>query len=263
MNVDRVVPIVSLALVIGGIGAALLGWRFLSGSRGLQFHNLRRDRLRRGWRWIAAGAALLLAGALSGAFGRQVGHRVYPPTPTPTMSPTVTLTATLTLTPTITLTPRETHTPSPTPRPTLPAPIAVLVRETITPPAGAAFSPIVVASQLKEFQPLDGSPTWSSPPPRLLGAFSYDQLLNGLRWTALWLRDGKVVCVETQIWDGGTGGYGYTECEPAEGWSPGMYVIQMFLGEQWWTSASFEILEVATGTATPSAAGAPSATPTP
>ena len=255
MNVDRVVPIVSLALVIGGIGAALLGWRFLSGSRGLQFHNLRRDRLRRGWRWIAAGAALLLAGAMSGAFGRQVGQRMYPPTPTVTMSPTVTLTATLTLTPTITLTPRETHTPSPTPRPTLPPPIAVLVRETVTPPAGAIFSPIVVASRLDESnRPLDGASEWTNPPSRLLGAYTYDQLQNGVRWTALWLRGDEVVCVpDTQIWEWGTGGYGYTECEPANGWRPGTYYIQMFLGDQWWTTASFEILEVATATPTPSA----------
>ncbi len=85
-----------------------------------------------------------------------------------------------------------------------------------------------------------------------------------MRWTALWLRGDEVVCVpDTQIWEWGTGGYGYTECEPANGWRPGTYIIQMFLGDQWWTSASFEILEVATGTPTPGAAGAPSATPTP
>ncbi len=261
MNVDRLVPIVSLALVLTGAGAALLGWRFLSGSRGLQFHNLRRDRLRRGWRWIAAGAALLLAGVISGTFGRQVGHRVYPPTPTVTLSPTVTLTSTQTQTPTITLTPRETYTTTPTPRPMLPPPIAVLVRETVTPPAAAAFSPIVVASRLNEYQPLDGSLTWSNPPPRLLGVFTYDQLLNGLRWTALWLRGGQVVCVETQIWDGGTGGYGYTECEPPDGWKPGTYVIQLFLGEQWRASSAFEILEVATPTPTAIAVSTPAAAP--
>jgi hypothetical protein len=255
MNVDRVVPIVSLALVIGGIGAALLGWRFLSGSRGLQFHNLRRDRLRRGWRWIAAGAALLLAGAISGAFGRQVGQRMYPPTPTVTMSPTVTLTATLTLTPTITLTPRETHTPSPTPRPTLPEAIAVLVRQTVTPPVQAVFSPIVVASRLDESRAaVDGSGTWTNPPARLFGAFTYDYMVNGVQWTALWVLDGEVVCFDRSLWDGGSGGRGYTECEPERGWMPGKYAIQLFLGDQWWTTASFEILEVATATPSPSAA---------
>ena len=146
---------------------------------------------------------------LLGAFGRQAVYRVYPPTPTPTISPTVTLTATLTLTPTITLTPRETHTPSPTPLPTLPAPIAVLVRETVTPPAGAIFSPIVVASRLDELnRPLDGASEWTNSPSRLLGAYTYDQLQNGVRWTALWLRGTKWSVYLTRR--SGSGGPGAT-----------------------------------------------------
>jgi len=255
MNIDRLVPLLSAALLLAGAGAALLGWRFLSGSRGLQFHNLRRDRLRRGWRWIVVGAALLVLGLLSGAFGRQVGYRAFPPTPTITPTPTVTLTPTQTKTPTITLTPRETETPTPTSLPTLP--IIVLVRETVTPPAGALLSPIVVASRLDASNlPLDGASQWTNPPSRLLGSYSYDNLQDGVRWTALWLRGEDVVCEpDTRIWEWGTGGYGYTECEPADGWKPGTYMIHMFLGDQWWTTTTFEILEPGAGTDSASATG--------
>jgi type VI secretion system secreted protein VgrG len=250
MNIDRLVMALSITLLLAGAAAAVFGWRFLRGSRGLQFHNLRRDRLRRGWRWAAAGAALLGMGILSAAFGRQVGYQVYPPTPTVTLTPTVTQTPTLTLTPTITLTPSETETPTPTALPALP--IAVLVRETVTPPAGALFSPIVVASRLDESNlPLDGATQWTNPPPRLLGSYSYDNLQDGVRWTALWLRGEEVICEpDTRVWEWGTGGYGYTECEPAAGWEPGTYTIQMFLGDQWWTTTTFEILGPGAGAET-------------
>jgi type VI secretion system secreted protein VgrG len=253
MSVDRTVPVLSAVLLLVGVGAAILGWRFLRGSRGLQFHNLRRDRLRRGWRWIVFGGVLAVAGVLSGVFGRQVGYAVYPPTPTVTPTPTITQTPTLTLTPTITLTPSETETPTPTALPTLP--IMVLVRETVTPPAGALFSPIVVASRLDASNlPLDGTSQWTNPPSRLLGSFSYDNLQDGVRWTALWLRGEDVVCEpDTRIWEWGTGGYGYTECEPADGWKPGTYMIQMFLGDQWRTTSTFEILEAGTGSDSASA----------
>ena len=244
MNVDRVVHMLTLGLILGGVAAAMFGWRSLSGSRGLRFHNLRRDRLRRGWSWIVAGIALLLAGVVTGTVGRSVGHRAFPPTPTITLSPTVTRTPTLTRTPTVTLTPRETLTPTPTSLPVLPQPIAILVRETITPPAGAAFSPIVVASRLDEFnRPLDGASQWTNPPARLFGAFTYDQLQDGVRWTGLWRLGDQVVCEpDTQIWDGGTGGYGYTECEPLDGWKLGTYEIQLFLGDQWRASSTFEVV---------------------
>lgn len=260
MSVEGVVPIVTTLLLASGAAMALVGWRLLTGSKGLQFHNLQRDRLRRGWRWLGAGAVLLALGVGSGAFGGRVGHSLYPPTPTATSSPTITLTPTVTLTPTITLTPRETSTPTATPRPTLPEPIGVLVRETLTPPPGALFSPIVVASRLDEFnRPQDGVSVWTNAPARLLGAFSYDQLRDGVRWTALWLREGAVVCAETKLWEWGTGGTGYTECEPPGGWTPGQYVIQMFLGDQWWVSSAFEIAQPATATPTL----APLASPTP
>ena len=76
----------------------------------------------------------------------------------------------------------------------------------------------------------------------LYGAFTYDFLIDGARWTAIWYRGDDVVCVESKPWDGGTGGYGYTECEPRSSWQSGEYEVQMFLAEEWKTSTRFSVL---------------------
>ena len=44
------------------------------------------------------------------------------------------------------------------------------------------------------------------------------------------------------VWDGGTGGYGYTECLPEGGWAEGSYEVQVFIGDQWKSSARFDVL---------------------
>jgi hypothetical protein len=230
-------------LVVAAGGCLLIAWRQFSGSQGLRFYNMRRDRVRRGWRWLAAGIALFFLGVASLGFGRQAVYAIYPPTPTPTTTPTVTLTPTRTLTPTITLTPRETATATTTPTPILPAGVAVLVRESVTPPAQAIFSPLVFASRLDDlYNAIDATDVWIDPPDRLLGSFTYESMQDGVRWSAIWLLGDEIVCSESILWDGGTGGHGYTECDPPGGWPPGEYVVQLFLGDQWRSSGSFEVL---------------------
>jgi hypothetical protein len=88
----------------------------------------------------------------------------------------------------------------------------------------------------------------------LYGAFTYDAMNDGVRWTALWYLGAEIVCSETKPWDGGTGGYGFTECDPPEGFQPGEYEVRMFLGETWKLSGRFLIIgsaSQATATGTP------------
>jgi hypothetical protein len=67
----------------------------------------------------------------------------------------------------------------------------------------------------------------------------------------LWYRGEEVVCFESKLWDGSTGGYGFTDCTP-EAWIPGEYEVRMFVGELWKVSARFTVLGAGTPTATPS-----------
>ena len=63
---------------------------------------------------------------------------------------------------------------------------------------------------------------------------------DGVQWTAIWYRDGKLVNFETKPWDGGTGGIGYSDWNPEpEEWLPGTYTVVLFVGLDRQTSGQF------------------------
>lgn len=251
MTIDSALQSSVLVLVACMLALMWAGWRMVRGSGGLRFYALRRQRVAAGWRLIIVGAVAGVLAILLGLYGRPVAYIMVPPTPSITPTRTQTLTPTITRTPTITSTPEATATATETPTPSLPEPMLVTFHETITPGTSAALSPISITTRMDRFnRPLDARGEFTLPPPRLFGAFTYDGLQDGMRWTAVWRRGEAIVCVESKPWDGGTGGYGYTECAPEAGWAPGEYEVQMFLGEAWWVSARFTVLG-AIETATP------------
>lgn len=248
MTIDQALQRVALLLFLGFGLALFIGYHQLSLARRLPYFILRRERMSQGWRWVGVGILLAAAAVLVVLFGRPIAYRIVPPTPsmtptaTITLTPTITTSPTITSTPTITLTPSISPTPTQTATPALPEAISVLIRETVTPLPEAAFSPIEVATRLDRLnRPIDPGEELKNPLRRLYGAFTYNNLSDGVRWTAIWYRSDIVVCLETQAWDGGTGGYGYTECEPGQ-WLPGEYEIQMFIGESWMVSKRFTVV---------------------
>jgi hypothetical protein len=225
-----------------------LGWRRLRGAQELPFFGLRRQRVREGWRLILLGFAFGFFGLIARLFGSQAVAVIVTPTPsnTPepsdTPTPTLTLTPSVTLTPSISPTPSITPTPSPTSTPQIPEGLTVLFRETVTARPEAVFSTIDVSRTLDRLNRAIAPETdFENPIDVLFGAFTYDFLDDGVRWTAIWYLNSQIVCSETKPWDGGTGGYGYTECLPADGWLPGEYEVQMFLGESWIVSSRFVV----------------------
>ena len=75
----------------------------------------------------------------------------------------------------------------------------------------------------------------------MYGVYSYDQMVPGVQWTALWYNgNNDLVCYETKPWDGTTGGYGYTDCQlPADEWLPGTYRVLIFVGHEWQVVGQF------------------------
>ena len=251
MTIDSALQSLVLVLAAGLLLMLWTGWRLVRGSGGLRFYALRRQRQATGWRLVVTGLLLGVAAVGVQIFGRRVAYTIFPPTPSMTPTPTITLTPTITQTSTITSTPEASATPTETGTPSIPEAMLVTFRESVTAGTAAALSPIVIASRLDNFnRPLESATAFAKPPIRLFGAFTYDGLQDGIRWTALWWRGAVLVCRESKPWDGGTGGYGYTECEPDSGWVAGEYEVQMFLGEAWWTSARFTV-EGATVTPSP------------
>lgn len=270
LTIDQTVGLLSVVLLLGLILAAWIGWRELQAASRLPFFLLRRERVGRAWRLISIGLVFGVATVVVHLFGRQAAYQVFPPTPsiTPTFTVTPTRTITpipsITSTPTITLTPTITTTPTVTPTPQIPEALTVLFRETVTPSPDAAFSPIEVAVSLDRLnRAIQPEVELENPLGKLYGAFTYNDMQDGVRWTAIWYSGDEIVCVESNPWDGGTGGYGFTECLPPTGWQPGEYEIQMFVGENWKVSTRFSVTGTAVSpTPTPSASPSPTV-PTP
>ena len=93
--------------------------------------------------------------------------------------------------------------------------------------------------------------------------YSYDGMVDGVQWTALWYRDGELVHFETRPWIGGTGGWDYSDWNPdPQEWLPGRYTVYIFVGTRLVTQGSF-VVEGEPPTLTPTPSPTVAVTPTP
>jgi hypothetical protein len=156
--------------------------------------------------------------------------------------------------PSLTFTPAVSDTPTLTTTPFVPVAIESLFLGQVTPNPDAVFTAIQFSTEFDGLNPVDPKTVFELPVQRMYGGFDYNNTLPGVQWTALWYRDGQLVCYETKPWDGGTGGIGgYSECsEPIGGWLPGTYEVQIFMAYEWKVVGRFVILDnLSTPTATP------------
>lgn len=213
-----------------------------------------------GWRLVFISLVVLGVTYLVNRYGEPVAYNIYSVSPTPSIVPTATLTPTITETPTITLTPTitptlsESYTPTPSPTPHVPLAVEAQFLASVTPPVDSVFSPFVFARGLdRYYNPISPGTTFTNPVGHLYAIFNYDKMVDGAQWTALWFRDSELVYFETKPWEGGTGGYGYTDWDPMpEEWLPGLYTVQIFVGLQFKIGGDFEVVGLpATATFTP------------
>lgn len=268
------------ATIIALVAAAFSLWqgiRNIQKARQLPFFRMRRETSLRGWRLLGWAVFLpLLAYLLNNQFESMI-YRFYPPTPTVTITPTVTLTPTIsltptsTLTPTITLTPSVSDTPTITPTPFVPLAIQARFESTVTPNPQAIFSELQFTDGLDSlYRPINPGTEFQNPIDHMYAVFSYDGMVAGSQWSALWIRNGELVHFETKPWDGGTGGLGYTDWQPDPSeWHPGTYEVQLFAGLEFKRSGFFTVVgepptprPTETSTATPTATRTPTPTRT-
>ncbi|MDX1437584.1 MAG: hypothetical protein R3335_12275 [Anaerolineales bacterium] len=244
---------VQIIVILLALAAVVNLWRGISSirsARGIRFYRVRHDRMVRGWRLLIISLGLLLVTFLFNSYAEPVAFSYFPPSPSATIPPSITLTPsvtlspTITLTPTITETPSETETPTITPTPSVPDAIEALFEGQVTSLPNAVFSPLTFTRDIDEnYQPIDPATEFELPLGHMYSLFSYDGMVDGVQWTALWYRDGRLVHFETKPWDGGTGGLGYTDWlpDPSE-WEPGNYEIQIFIGLDWVVVGRFIVL---------------------
>jgi len=244
-------------LLLLGFGLAAVGGLLtLAQSRRLRYFQLRRAAVQRGWQLLLASIGLLIAAGLTFGLGTPLLRLVVAPTGTitPTLPPSATLTpiasATLTLAPTDTLTPgpspteTSTATATASPAPSLPeAFITPIISATVTAP------PEALAANLRfalgdNCAITEGGQFFDQLPKTIYAHFFYDAWLPGVQWSGVWLRDGAVVYVETHLWDGSTGGCGFSNSDNGKlWWAVGHYEVQIFVGARWLVSGQFEVVQ--------------------
>ena len=218
-------------------------------ARTLPFFRMRREQMVRGWRLLVWALILFFLAVFLNTQAEPLIYSFYPPTTTFTLTPTITQTPTITLSPTISLTPSITPTPSvsdtPTisPTPSIPLSVEMRFESTTTPNPNAIFSPLVFSDGLDSlYRPLKPGEIFQNPIGHMYAIFSYDGMVVGSQWTALWYRNGELVHYETIPWNGGSGGLGYTDWgpDPSE-WHAGIYQVQIFVGLDWKVAGTFTI----------------------
>ena len=259
--------------------SVITGIQTVVNGKQIKFFQLRRDQIMRGWRLIVLGIFWVILGIVVFYFGEPVAYRYITPSPTlpmtftPSITPSITITPTITDTPTITLTPAESYTPTPSLIPHIPMVVEAYFEGILTPPPEAAFSPLIFSNigLDEDYNPIGPGIQFSNPVGHLYGVFSYAMMEDKIQWSALWYQEDMLVHYETIPWNGGSGGSGYTDWDPApELWLPGEYLVHLFLGTDFVLSGTFTVVgdpptptisPTSTITNTPSASNTPTPSP--
>jgi hypothetical protein len=222
--------------------------RLITGKK-LPYFKKRRDNMMTGWRFLLTAVFMGVIAFILQNYAEPVIYTYFAPSPTQkktpiiTLTPSITVSPTITESPTITLTPLFSHTPTITPIPKVPEVIEARFESQVTPDPASVFSPIQFARNLDiDYVPVSPQDIFTNPIKHLYGVFSYDGVADRSQWTAIWYRDGELVFFETKPWDGGTGGYGYTDFEQDPSlWYPGEYEVQIFNGSFFKVSGRFTV----------------------
>ncbi len=265
LDIRTAVQVAIVLSVVGALINLIRGVRSIRGAQNTPFFRLRRDRIVRGWRLLFFAVFLVILSFFLNSYAEPIAYRYFPPSPSATLTatitpiPSITLTPTISLTPTITETPSETNTPTVTPTASIPIAIQSRFDSSVTPNPDAIFSALVFTQGIDDnYQPLDAGTEFQNPLGHMFALFSYDGMVDGAQWTALWYRDGELVHFETEPWDGGTGGLGFTDWNPDPSeWLPASYEVQIFVGLEWKVIGFFEVFGEAP---TPSASRTPTVT---
>jgi hypothetical protein len=137
------------------------------------------------------------------------------------------------------------HTPStPTPVRTLPAAILTPVTPLATPLPGAHFGPVTMASSISDSGfPLVITDTYRTGSFRIYAVFTAVDLAPGVAWSYAWVRDGTPLVGETALWKATTPELPlYRYYMPADGWLPGNYEFQLFIGDRPVSVGTFRVL---------------------
>jgi len=192
--------------------------RSIRASRKINYFKMRRNKLILGWKLLFTSIGLILVSYFINTNLEQAAYQFIPITETPSLTstispvPSITLTPTITWTPSITPTLEHSLTPTITSTPHMPIAIEAQFTGLVTPPSEAVFSDLTFAQGIDSlFRPIRPSIVFQNPIGKIFAMFSFDQMVDGVQWTALWYRNSELVFFETKPWEKGTGGLGFSD----------------------------------------------------
>jgi hypothetical protein len=244
IDIQTTVTVIFIILLFMGGGIFFTAFRAFQEAKRLRFFLKRRELLGRAWKLAFFAILVITTAFLVNNYAEPLTYQVFQPSPTASLTPTITPTSTITPTPTFTLVPTKTEVPEYTPTPIMPAAISEGFVSEVTPNPESVFSGLTFTRRLTgEYLPIDPSEIFDQPNSTLFGSFSYDKMVIGTQWSALWFRDSELIDYESIPWNGASGGSGFTDLTlPSDEWLPGTYEVQIFVGETWKTSGIFEIV---------------------
>lgn len=245
IDIDTTFKLLLVLIAIAMFAALVTAFRSIKSARKLQFFKKRQDLIENGWRLVGLTLILGAVAFLLVKFGEPIAYQYFPPSPTITRTPTITTTPTITVTlretytPTITLTLAQTYTPG------LPDIVQTAIKTPVGVDTKAVFSPIEFSTQTKDGVVINTTDVFIPPISQMYAGFSFDKMVLGVQWTAVWLFEGKVICFETAPWKFSTGGSGYSDAcniqlKPDQ-WVSGDYEVQIFVGQTFKTYGRFTI----------------------
>ena len=268
---------IAIAVILAVIALISMwnGIRDIQAARKMTFFRLRRQRIAGGWRLFGLALVLAVLAIALPVFGEPVAYQYFPPSPTVTLTPSLTPIPTITLTPSITVTPSITTTPAqtaaftPTSTPFLPLPVLALFQSSVTPNPQAVFSSLFFSTNFNTgtFECVSPQTVFQNPVGHMYACYTYDRMIPGVQWTAIWYRNGTQVHLETHPFNGATGGRDDADWNPQPNeWLPGNYQVLIFVGEDWKTVGRFIVQgnpPAAPSTSTPTFTPKPTRTPLP
>jgi hypothetical protein len=243
-----------ILMLLGTVFIFAAAYRRYQESKRIYFYLKRRALTRHIIIVLITGVMVVIAAIIFNNIAEPIIYNYFSPSPTATFTPTASITPTVTPTPTITLTPTLTPTSLYTPTPMMPVVISKDFAAKITPNPNSIFSKITFSRKLDRFlQLLQPTQSFQNPIKTIYGSFSYDKMVRGSQWSALWFRNGELIYNESKPWDGEAGGYGYTNTNlSSEEWLPGRYEVRIYVGEIWKRTSYFDVTgNPSTPTSTP------------
>jgi hypothetical protein len=156
-----------------------------------------------------------------------------------TLTATNTPTPTPTLTPTMTATPTVTATPTPTFEHVLALTPAVSDQAA---PRGAAIEIVGASAELAaDGSPVEQSAEFTAGIQRIYFFVRFDNMANGVAWTRVLLREGVPIQGQSYLWSMGEAGESFFFFGDADGYPPGSYEVQIFIGQEEVSRFAFSI----------------------